>query len=75
MVHGRKVYLARYKHKERTGEQKHFAEYYKKLDYQLFGVDYPEDFEGGGDAVFSDEQTLWAGWGGPRTSKKVSQNL
>jgi len=41
------------------------------LGLQLFGEDYPEFFEGGGDAVFSDKNTLWAGWGGPRTDKKV----
>jgi N-dimethylarginine dimethylaminohydrolase len=38
------------------------------------GTDYPEYFEGGGDAVFSDEQTLWAGCG-PRTSKKVGEGF
>jgi len=70
-VHGNKIYLSRYKHAERSGEQKHFADFYKKLGFRLYGTDYPEYFEGGGDAVFSDHKTLWAGWGGPRTNKKV----
>ena len=65
------MYLARYRHAERSGEQRHFAEFYGKMGFQLLGTDYPECFEGGGDAVFSDTKTLWAGWGGPRTSKKV----
>jgi N-dimethylarginine dimethylaminohydrolase len=63
--------LSKYRHSERTGEQKYFADFYRQLGYKLFGENYPEFFEGGGDAVFSDKETLWAGWGGPRTDKKV----
>jgi N-dimethylarginine dimethylaminohydrolase len=74
LVHGNKIYLSRFRHPERAGEQQHFAEFYKKLGLQLLGTDYSEYFEGGGDAVFSDEQTLWAGCG-PRTSKKVGEGF
>nr|CAD2204429.1 unnamed protein product [Meloidogyne enterolobii] len=75
LVHNNKIFLSKYRHKERTGEQKYFAAFYKQLGLQLFGEDYPEFFEGGGDAVFSDKNTLWAGWGGPRTDKKAYDNI
>uniref|UniRef100_A0A915DQN8 Amidinotransferase n=1 Tax=Ditylenchus dipsaci TaxID=166011 RepID=A0A915DQN8_9BILA len=70
LVLGNKVYLSKFRHKERTGEQHHFAKWFKENGFQALGQDYPEVFEGGGDAFFSDYKTLWAGYG-PRTSKQA----
>ncbi|KAI1727427.1 amidinotransferase domain-containing protein [Ditylenchus destructor] len=42
----------------------------KENGFELLGEDYPEYFEGGGDCVFSDYGTLWAGFG-QRTSKQA----
>lgn len=71
LVIGNKVYLSKFRHKERTGEQRHYAKWFKENGFKLLGEDYPEYFEGGGDCVFSDYDTLWAGFG-QRTSKQVS---
>ncbi|PAV82049.1 hypothetical protein WR25_11094 [Diploscapter pachys] len=65
-----KVYLSRFRHKERTGEQEHYLKWFKANRYQTIGEHYEKFFEGGGDAVFSDDKTLWAGFG-PRTDKSV----
>ncbi|EPB70076.1 Amidinotransferase [Ancylostoma ceylanicum] len=61
LVHNNNVYLSRFRHKERTGEQEHYLKWFKSQGFHIFGDDYPEYFEGGGDAVFSDPHTLWAG--------------
>uniref|UniRef100_A0A914GZF2 Amidinotransferase n=1 Tax=Globodera rostochiensis TaxID=31243 RepID=A0A914GZF2_GLORO len=66
-----KLYLSHFRHSQRIGEQKPFAAFYKRLGLELYGTDYAHVFEGGGDAFFSDQKTLWAGWGGPRTSRKA----
>ncbi|KAK5979003.1 Amidinotransferase [Trichostrongylus colubriformis] len=63
LVYNNKVYLSKFRHKERTGEQEHYLRWFKSHGIQTFGEDYPEYFEGGGDAVFSDPNTLWAGYG------------
>ncbi|KAK6044849.1 Amidinotransferase [Cooperia oncophora] len=63
LVYNNKVYLSRFRHKERTGEQVHYLKWFKSQGLQTLGEDYPEFFEGGGDAVFSDPKTLWAGFG------------
>ncbi|VDM46656.1 unnamed protein product [Toxocara canis] len=65
-----KVYLSRFRHKERTAEQKHYSEWFKEHGFKLFGEEYPDFFEGGGDACFSTYGTLWAGFG-PRSSKSA----
>ncbi|CAJ0585490.1 unnamed protein product, partial [Mesorhabditis spiculigera] len=70
LVLGDKVYLSRFRHKERTGEQEHYLKWFKANGFKTTGEDYPEYFEGGGDAVFSDYKTLWAGYGA-RSSKGV----
>lgn len=70
LVHNDKVYLSRFAHKERTGEQEHYLKWFKANGFKTYGEDYPEKFEGGGDAVFSDPNTLWAGYG-ERSSKTV----
>ncbi|GMS84364.1 hypothetical protein PENTCL1PPCAC_6539, partial [Pristionchus entomophagus] len=70
LVHKDSVYLSRFAHKERTGEQEHYLKWFKANGLKTYGEDYPEKFEGGGDAVFSDPDTLWAGYGA-RSSKTV----
>uniref|UniRef100_A0A8R1HQX0 Dimethylargininase n=1 Tax=Caenorhabditis japonica TaxID=281687 RepID=A0A8R1HQX0_CAEJA len=74
LVFDNKVYLSRFRHKERTGEQPLYLEWFKKNGVATIGEEYPEIFEGGGDAVFSDRQTLWAGYG-ERSSKSVYERI
>ncbi|KIH67751.1 Amidinotransferase [Ancylostoma duodenale] len=74
LVHNNNVYLSRFRHKERTGEQEHYLKWFKSQGFHIFGDDYPEFFEGGGDAVFSDPHTLWAGFG-PRSAKGVYERI
>lgn len=40
--------MSRFRHRERTGEQKHYLEWFKKNGYKIYGEDYTEFFEGGG---------------------------
>ncbi|KAL3081308.1 hypothetical protein niasHT_039785 [Heterodera trifolii] len=70
-----RLYLSHFRHAQRIGEQRHFADFYKGLGLELYGADCAEIFEGGGDAFFSDERTLWAGWGGPRTNRKAYEHI
>lgn len=70
LVFNNKVYLAKFRNPQREGEQKHFASWFKKNKFETLGSSYPSFFEGGGDAVFSDYNTLWAGYGF-RTNKEV----
>lgn len=65
-----KIYLSKFRHSERTGEQPQFYKWYQQNGFELLGSDYKTFFEGGGDAFFSDTKTLWAGYG-PRSSKEV----
>lgn len=65
-----KIYLSKFRHSERTGEQTHFAKWFMENNFDVLGTDYQKFFEGGGDAFFSDNKTLWAGYG-PRSSKEV----
>uniref|UniRef100_A0A0K0DH47 Amidinotransferase n=1 Tax=Angiostrongylus cantonensis TaxID=6313 RepID=A0A0K0DH47_ANGCA len=74
LVYNNKVYLSKFRHKERTGEQEHYLKWFKSQNFHTFGEDYPEFFEGGGDAVFSDPRTLWAGYG-PRSTKGVYDKI
>lgn len=46
IVRGNKVYLSRFRHKERTGEQEHYLKWFKQNGYETVGEDYPEYFEG-----------------------------
>jgi N-dimethylarginine dimethylaminohydrolase len=71
LVLGNRVYLSRFRHKERSGEQLHYAKWFKENGFTALGADYPQVFEGGGDCVFSDHNTLWAGYGGERTEQKA----
>uniref|UniRef100_A0A7E4ZR16 Amidinotransferase n=1 Tax=Panagrellus redivivus TaxID=6233 RepID=A0A7E4ZR16_PANRE len=70
LVLGNNVYLSKFRHAERSGEQEHYLKWFKANGYTVHGEDYAEYFEGGGDAVFSDYKTLWAGYGA-RSSKSV----
>lgn len=54
LVLDNKVYLSSFRHKERRGEQAHYLRWFKDNNFELHGVEYPEFFEGGGDAVFSE---------------------
>jgi N-dimethylarginine dimethylaminohydrolase len=74
IIHDKNVYLSKFRHKERTGEQNHYLEWFKANNYKVFGEDYPEYFEGGGDACFSDYKTLWAGYGS-RSNKSVYEKV
>ncbi|CAB3411461.1 unnamed protein product [Caenorhabditis bovis] len=74
LVYNNKVYLSRFRHKERSGEQPHYLEWFKKNNFEIHGDGYEETFEGGGDAVFSDPKTLWAGYG-ERSSKSVYEKV
>ncbi|CAL2031728.1 unnamed protein product [Caenorhabditis brenneri] len=74
LVYDDKVYLSRFRHKERTGEQPLYLEWFKKNNIATIGEGYEEIFEGGGDAVFSDRNTLWAGYG-ERSSKSVYERI
>lgn len=49
---------------------KFMAKVHLPLSAYRKNLDYPEFFEGGGDACFTDYNTLWAGFG-PRTNKEV----
>ncbi|CAI4232101.1 unnamed protein product [Auanema sp. JU1783] len=63
VVCGNNVYVSKFRYKERVGEQPEYLKWFRNNGYKVFGDDYSETFEGGGDAVFSDEHTLWAGYG------------
>ncbi len=65
------VYLSKFRHAERSGEEKHYAKWFADNGFELHGGDSKLCFEGGGDACFTTPDTLWAGYG-PRTDKAVS---
>lgn len=67
LVRGKRAFLSHFKHQERQGEELHYLDYFLNQGYDLHGE--PNCFfEGGGDAVFSSPNRLWAGYGA-RTSK------
>ncbi|CAD5207487.1 unnamed protein product [Bursaphelenchus okinawaensis] len=70
LVHKNNVYLSSFRHPQRQGEQNHYLKWYQDNGYNLFGANFEHCFEGGGDAVFSDYNTLWAGYG-ERSNKAV----
>uniref|UniRef100_A0A1I8A810 Amidinotransferase n=2 Tax=Steinernema glaseri TaxID=37863 RepID=A0A1I8A810_9BILA len=74
IVRGNKVYLSRFQHKERTGEQEHYLKWFEQQGFEIYGRDYVDHFEGGGDACFSSYDTLWAGFG-PRSNKSVYEKI
>jgi N-dimethylarginine dimethylaminohydrolase len=74
LVRDGKVYLSRFRHKERSGEQEHYLKWFQQNGYKTVGEEYPEYFEGGGDAVFTNYDTLFAGYGN-RSSKKAYEHI
>ncbi|VDO52187.1 unnamed protein product [Haemonchus placei] len=74
LILNNRVYLSRFRHRERCDEEPHYRKWFKSLGLHVFGDDYPEFFEGGCDAVFSDSKTLWAGYG-PRSDRQVYEKL
>lgn len=66
----KKVYLSCFRHAERKGEQRHYLQWFRRQGFEVLGANYELCFEGGGDAVFSDYDTLWAGYG-QRSSREV----
>ncbi len=64
--------MAKFRHKERTGEQAHYEKWFKENGYEIVGGRDANDlcFEGGGDACFTTYDKLWAGFG-QRTDKAV----
>ncbi|CAD6195609.1 unnamed protein product [Caenorhabditis auriculariae] len=74
LVYEDKVYLARFRHKERNGEEPHYLKWFKANGFKLHGEAKEDVFEGGGDAVFTDPNTLWAGYG-ERSSKGVYEKV
>ena len=66
-----KAYLAKFRHPERSGEEKHYKAWFQSLGYEVF--ESQEFFEGGGDAVICrPNNKLWAGYGA-RSVKEVRQ--
>uniref|UniRef100_A0AC35UE83 Amidinotransferase n=1 Tax=Rhabditophanes sp. KR3021 TaxID=114890 RepID=A0AC35UE83_9BILA len=63
LAYKNKVYLTRFKHPERNGEEPYYLDWFAKNGYEIFGDKFDIVFEGYGDAFFSDEKTLWCGWG------------
>ena len=61
LVHRQRVYLSRFKHVQRQGEQVHDARWFKAQGFELRRL--PDDvyFEGAGDALFCGD-TLFAGY-------------
>jgi len=74
LVRDNKVYLSSFRHPQRRGEQDHYLKWFRENNFELQGLDYAEFFEGGGDAVFSDYNTLWAGYGA-RSSKEAYNHV
>jgi N-dimethylarginine dimethylaminohydrolase len=54
LVFENKVYLSKFRHPQRQGEQTHYLRWFRENNFELQGVDHAEFFEGGGDSVFSE---------------------
>jgi len=67
------IYLAHFRHPERQGEREHYKRWFEKNGYKVHG-DASAFFEGGGDAVFSAPDKLWAGYGF-RSEKKAYDHI
>ncbi|VDN34185.1 unnamed protein product [Gongylonema pulchrum] len=74
LAYDNKIYLSRFRHKERSGEQEHYRRWFKEHGFDVLGDSYPEYFEGGGDACFSTYETLWAGYG-HRSGKSAYEHV
>lgn len=73
IVNGDRVYLSKFRHPQRTGEEKHYKNWFLHNGYEVF--ESQEFFEGGGDAVISrSDSKLWAGYG-QRSVKKAYDEI
>jgi N-dimethylarginine dimethylaminohydrolase len=61
LVAGKRVFLARFRHKERQGEEPHFEEWFAKHGFTVERLPEKKFFEGEGDALFCGE-TLFCGY-------------
>jgi len=77
VVLGRSVILPRFKHPERQGETKHFADFFESLRARglvdrIYEMPDHVDFEGAGDCLWDEKrQMFWMGWG-PRSSRAAA---
>jgi N-dimethylarginine dimethylaminohydrolase len=46
LVLDNKVYLSSFCHPQRRGEQAHYLRWFRENNFELYGLDYPEFFEG-----------------------------
>lgn len=60
-VHDKTVVLSNFTHKERKGEEEHFAWYFKEHGYKVVRV--TKNFEGQGDLLRDPSRRLWLGTG------------
>lgn len=61
LVMGRHVFLSRFRHKERKGEQDHFREWFQRHKFKVIELPPGIYFEGAGDALFAGDK-LFAGY-------------
>ncbi len=67
------VYLSKFRHAERTGEETYFKSWFEHQGYDVFQSE--KYFEGGGDAAFCrTDNRLWAGYGF-RSDKEVGYTI
>ncbi|CEF71606.1 Amidinotransferase family-containing protein [Strongyloides ratti] len=74
LVYKNKVFISKFRHSQRKGEEKYFKKWFMDNNYEIIGDSSDDTFEGGGDAFFSDYQTLWGGYG-ERTDENVYNNI
>lgn len=59
-----KVMVSRFLHSQRTGEERHFQNWFSKNQFQIHKTPAGLNFEGAGDALLDRKETLlWMGWG------------
>lgn len=58
MIFGSKAVLSRFRHPQRQGEEKHFAQRLQQLGFDVVVLPNDEYFEGAGDALFCGESLL-----------------
>jgi N-dimethylarginine dimethylaminohydrolase len=61
LIHHDKAILSRFRHAERQGEERHFAQWFSESGFQVERLHAPAFFEGAGDALFCGD-TLFAGY-------------
>ncbi len=59
-----KVMVSRFLHPQRTGEERHFQNWFSENQFQIHKTPSGVNFEGAGDALLDRNETLlWMGWG------------